>query len=254
LQVRIFTMPFSPQGANLFSVTALDLATNVSAADTITVTFDNLAPAAPVITAPNGGGDFLTKVSALTLSGTCAADTNAIQVNGSAAGVTYSPGATTWSCSTTLSTQGANVFSVTVRDLATNVSAADTIAVTFDNIAPATPVITTNGGSDFSTDIAALTLSGTCSADTNAIEVNGSATGVAYTPGTTTWSYSTTLSTEGANLFSVTAIDLATNASAADTITVTYDLIPSTPVAGLAGLGALLGLLTIAGARKMRKK
>ncbi len=250
-----YSTTLATQGANLFSMIAFDLATNMSEADIITVTYDNIAPAAPVITAPNSGGDFTTKVAALTLSGTCAADTDAIEVGDSAMGVTYTPGALTWSYSTTLATQGANLFSVTAFDLATNVSTPDTITVTFDNIAPAAPVITApNSGNDFTTDAAALILNGTCAADTNAIQVGDSATGVTYTPGATTWSYSTMLSTEGANLFSVTAIDLATNVSAADTITVTYDSIAPVPVAGLIGLGALLGLLTIASARKMRKK
>ncbi len=220
-----YTYTLSSQGTSLFYVTALNLI-GESERDTIQVTYDTIAPAAPVITAPMGGNNFRTNVAALTLSGTCSADTNTFQVNGSPAVVTRLT-STTWSYSTTLATQGATLFSVRALDLATNVSPADTITVTLDSIPPAVPVITTNGGNDFSTNVGALILDGSRTLETDAIWVNGSPTGVSY-PTTTSWRYTKTLTTQGANLFSVTALDQATNESAADTITVTFDNVAPT--------------------------
>ena len=203
---------------------------------TVTYTYDVTPPAVPVITAPNGGADFVTNVAPLTLSGTCAADANAIHVNGSAAGVAHTPGNTTWSYSMTLAVQGANVFNVTALDLAVNESGPDTITVTFDSLAPAVPVITSpNGGASFLTNSAPLTLSGTCAADTSAIHVNGSVLGVTYTPGDTTWSYAATLGTQGANVFNVTALDAVANESGPDSITATFDSVA--PTLTINGLG-----------------
>ena len=95
-------------------------------------TIEKAGVAAPVIDAPNGGNDFSTSNPALTLSGTCAAGMSAIFVNGSSTGVAFTPGATTWSYSTTLATPFANLFSVTARSLAGNASPADSITVTFN--------------------------------------------------------------------------------------------------------------------------
>ncbi len=88
-----------------------------------------------------------------------------------------------------------------------------------------TPVIATNDGSNYLTNVAAVTLAGTCSANTVAIRVNGATSGVTYVSGQTTWSYSGTLN-EGANVFSVTAMGAAANVSAPDTISVTLDTTP----------------------------
>ncbi|MBI4559772.1 MAG: right-handed parallel beta-helix repeat-containing protein, partial [Candidatus Hydrogenedentes bacterium] len=206
------------EGANVFSVTAVDAAGNVSGADSITVTLDTTPAAAPVITT-NSGNNYSTNVSALTLAGTCSTDTTTIKVNGSTTGVNRA--GTSWTYTGTLA-NGANVLTITAEDAAGNVSTPDTITITLDTVPPSAPVITTNGGANFTTSNSSLTLDGTCAADSALIRVNGSASGVTYTPGATTWSYSGTLA-EGANNFSVTAVDAASNVSAADTTTVTYD-------------------------------
>ncbi len=224
------------EGANLFSVVAIDGVPNTSPADTITVTLDTTAPAVPVITTDGGNGagvDYATSEASLSLAGTCDASSEEIQVNASTTGVTYTPGATTWSFSTTLS-EGSNAFSVVAVDALLNASAEDTITVTLDTTAPAVPIITTDGGNgtgvDYTTSNAPLTLIGTCDATSQEIKVNASTTGVTYTPGATTWSFSTTLS-EGSNAFSVVAVDALLNASAADTISVTLDTTaPAVPI------------------------
>ena len=97
----------------------------------------------------------------------------------------------------------------------------DTITL---NTVLTTPVITTDGGKgpgvDFPTTASTVTLEGTCSPITAQIKVNGSVTGVTYTPGATTWSFSGALRS-GFNLFSVTALDGASHESEAATIAVT---------------------------------
>ncbi|MBI4556403.1 MAG: PKD domain-containing protein [Candidatus Hydrogenedentes bacterium] len=207
-------------GANVFSVVAVDDAGNASSADSITVTLDVTPPASPTITS-NGGNDYATNQTPVSLQGTCAPDTNQIRVSGTTTGVTYAAGQTSWTYGGTLS-EGANTFNVTALDAAGNESAPDTITITLDTAAPNAPVITTNGGADYLTNIAALTLQGACASDTAQIHVNGSTSGVTYTPGGTNWTYSATLS-DGTNPYSVTARDAAGNESTADTITITLD-------------------------------
>ena len=91
---------------------------------------------------------------------------------------------------------------------------------TRERVPPATPVIGTNAGMDFTIPNSTYTLEGYCDADVVDISINGSRQ--PQTLGDTTWSASVTLS-PGENLFSFTALDLFENESAAATITVTYD-------------------------------
>ena len=99
------------------------------------------------------------------------------------------------------------------------------------------PVITTNGGDDFRTQEANLTLNGTCEANSIEVHVNGSTSGVTYTPGATVWSYEGTL-IEGANVLTVTSITSALLESLPATITVIYD--PTEPqVSGAVARGSL---------------
>ncbi len=183
--------------------------------------------ATPVITT-NNGQDFSTGNIALTLTGTCLADAAVILVNGSADGVTHGPGTTSWSYSTNL-TEGANTFSVVAQNGMGLQSGAAVITVTLNSTPPGAPVITTNSGGDFTVQTAQVQLQGTCTADSNAILVNGSAEGVTYTPGATTWSYSGELAV-GANFFSVMAMNAAGQQSPADTITVTFaNTVPDQP-------------------------
>jgi len=99
---------------------------------------------------------------------------------------------------------------------------------------PAAPVVASpNSGADFATGTPALTLSGTCDVETtNQVLVNGSTAGVTFAPGTNAWSYTTTLSTPGANVFTMTAVDLSGNVSPAKTVTVTYSIAPTCTVTG----------------------
>jgi hypothetical protein len=85
----------------------------------------------------------------------------------------------------------------------------------------ATPEITTGGGSTLQTDITSLTLNGRTSSATLNIRVNGSNSGVSYAPGSTHWSFVTTLSS-AMTQFSVRAHAASGQSSAPATIQVTY--------------------------------
>lgn len=126
----------------------------------------------PIITT-NNGKDYATTDPALTLERTCSPNTNAIWVNGSQNGVTYPAGQTSWSFTTTL-VEGNNLFEVVAKDANLNESGLARIVITLDRTIPGAPVITTNGGGDFTTHNSHLILKGTCAADTAIILVNGS--------------------------------------------------------------------------------
>jgi len=87
--------------------------------------------------------------------------------------------------------------------------------------APSQPIITTNGGNNYSTNIADLFLEGTCDITTHEILVNNSTTGVTYTPGNTSWNFSGTLS-RGDNNFQVVAKNIFGDPSTATLIIIKY--------------------------------
>ena len=85
-----------------------------------------------------------------------------------------------------------------------------------------TPVILVpTNGVNYSTNIETQTLSGTTSASTKYIKVNGTVTGVSYTPGDSIWAWNGKVSS-GDTLLSITAEDAAGSVSTAATITITY--------------------------------
>jgi len=210
-------------GANVFQVTATaDGLTSLP--DTITITLAGAEPPpAPVITT-NGGSDYTTTEPSLLLEGTCDTSTETIEVNGSTSGVSYTAGETAWSYTDTLSA-GTNVFQVTATaDGLTSLP--DTITITLAGPEPPpAPVITTNGGSNYTTTEPSLLIEGTCDSSLVMVEVNGSTAGVSYTAGQTAWSYNGTL-VEGDNVFDVTGTNNDALTSPADSITVTLDTTP----------------------------
>ncbi|MBI4558369.1 MAG: hypothetical protein HY706_12380 [Candidatus Hydrogenedentes bacterium] len=106
----------------------------------------------------------------------------------------------------------------------------DTASFVGRGVPPNMPVITTNSGNDFETDVPMAALAGTCDPDSASLLVNGSTDGVTYTPGTSAWSYTGPL-IEGQNSFAVTARDAANNFSAPDAIGVRYmPAIPETRI------------------------
>jgi hypothetical protein len=184
-----------------------------------TVVFDFTAPDAPVITT-GGGEDFLQGITrTVNLEGTCAAGTDAIRMNGSTGGVTFASGNTTWLYTATGS-EGPNLYVVTAVDVASNESNPSSITVTIDTIPPAPPVITTNGGEDFATEITPVSVEGTCGPDVAEIRLNGEA--IAYTPGETAWQVEVEL-LPLANDLSFTAVDAAGNESGPVVISITLE-------------------------------
>ena len=74
---------------------------------------------------------------------------------------------------------------------------------------PAPVILLPTGGEDYTTDVKTQTISGTTSADTSQIRVNGSTLGVSYTPGETVWAWTGDLDL-GQNVLQVTAIERIT--------------------------------------------
>lgn len=88
------------------------------------------APPAPIITLPNNGINFSTNISVQTISGTTDVATHEIRINGSPAGVVYTPGNTVWSFPDTTLSKGENVYSVTALNISSEESPSDVIKIT----------------------------------------------------------------------------------------------------------------------------
>jgi uncharacterized phage protein gp47/JayE len=87
---------------------------------------------------------------------------------------------------------------------------------------PAPIILVPSEGADYSTNVDVQTLSGTTSASSKQIKVNGSVVGVSYTPGDTIWSWTGTVQL-GENTVSVVAVENLTNiVSDPATIKITY--------------------------------
>ena len=219
------------EGPNAFAVRAVNAQGTSSYPGTITITLDTTSPPVPTITTDGGNGpgvSFATNDAQLILEGLTTIDTAVLMVDGSVVGVTHTPGEVNWQFETALS-EGTKVFSVTAADALGNVSAARTISVTLDTIAPAPPVITTDGGNghgqDFETTNPSVNIAGTVGSGVAGVRVNGSSEGVAYSPSVGVWTYTPSLN-QGANALEFTAYDAAGNVSEIAPLTVTLDATP----------------------------
>jgi hypothetical protein len=124
----------------------------------------------------------------------------------------------------TLGVVSANVGAGVCTDLAGNSNTASNVfSRDFDSERPAAPQITTNDGIGFDTTSSSLVLDGTVGDDTTVtVRVNGSTSGVAFTPGETTWQFTIDELPFGDNLFSVTGADALNNISNPATIVVRH--------------------------------
>ncbi|WP_443189828.1 Ig-like domain-containing protein, partial [Methylobacterium sp. Leaf94] len=176
---------------------------------------DSLAPGAPTITTAAG----LTNDATPTITGTAeAGSTVTISDNGTVLGtaVADTNGVFSFTPAADL-VQGSNVLTVTVRDLAGNVSAPSAaVALTIDSLAPGAPVITAAAGL---TNDATPTITGTAEAgSTVTISDNGTVLGTAVADPNGVFSFTPGADlAQGANSFTVTARDLAGNVSAPST-------------------------------------
>ena len=252
-----YTTAALSNGAHSVTVTATDVAGNVSAASsTFAVTIDTAAPVAPSITSfsPDSGvvGDRITNVSVLTLTGTAEANATVKVYDGATLlGSAVANGAGAWSYSTTALSSGAHNLTATASDVAGNVSAASSaFAVTIDTTAPAAPSITSFSpdsaiAGDGITNVSVLTLTGTAEANST-VKIYDGATllGGATANGAGAWSYVTGALSNGVHSLTATAMDVAGNVGAASsatsvTVDTTAPLAPSivsfTPDSGITG-------------------
>jgi len=245
-----------PAGANVISATATDLAGNVSATSSVTVTIDTTAPAAPTLAITEG---------ALVNAGENA-DGIQIRVAGSftagdtATAVVTRPDATTVTVSrlvtaeeiaagvavlTAAAQSQQGLYSVTgrVTDAAGNPSGASSpIVFTLDTVAPTAPTAALDPASDLGatgdslTSDTTPTISGTgVAGDTITVTFPGGQVRTTTVGAGNTWSVTPlTPLADGANTISVTATDPAGNVSPATSLTVNIDsLAPAAPVARL---------------------
>jgi len=214
--------PTLASGPHTLTVTATDVAGNVSPGVNATLTIDTTAPAAstlvitndsvtPTVTVPSGGA---TRDTTPVLSGTAEAGALVRIYDGAAllGSVTASNGGA-WSFTTPTLTQGAHALNVTVTDTAGNVSGTTTANVTIDNVAP-----TAVTGLAINTAGTTLTGSGEAGATVTVRDAGGNAIGSGTVAANGSFSLTlTTAQTTGATL-SVTQADQAGNVSPAATV------------------------------------
>ena len=209
------------QGANTFTATATDQAGNISdVSNSVTVTLDNTAPVAPVITPPTT----LTNENTITITGTTVEGSTVTLTQNDIALtptiITSSDG--TWSVDVTL-IQGDNTFTATATDQAGNISdVSNSVTVTLDNAAPVAPVITLQ---TTLTNENTITITGTTveGSTVTLIQNDNVLTSTVTIDSDGIWSVDVTL-IQGDNTFTATATDQAGNISdVSNSVTVTLD-------------------------------
>ncbi|MFC1517510.1 Ig-like domain-containing protein, partial [Candidatus Margulisiibacteriota bacterium] len=214
------------QGSNLVEATAADTYGQISATSSSTIFVDSLPPATP--TYSNLPASI--NSTSYTVTGTAETGTTVkVYLGGTLKGSDTVAGGT-FSVNITGLAQGSNIINATATDNLGNISATASSTIFVDSTPPATPIITTNGGADFTTQNPSVTIEGICSADTQTILVNSSFTNVTYTPGNTNWSFLANSMSVGPNTFNVVAVDAYNNYSGTDSINVSYDSnVPADP-------------------------
>jgi len=204
-------------GVNNFVISGED-GGGTSISDSLSITYDNVAPAV-AITSPNAGADFVTSSMSQTVSGTCGTDV--VNMTTSLGGFSDDDCANgTWSLAPFALSVGLNTFTITAYDVAGNSSTA-TINITYDSASYSINISSPNNGISFSTNIASQTISGSCTTGL---------TGLSSTLGTFsdsncsdgTWSLNAYTLSSGANSFTISGLTPAGN-TVSDTFTITYD-------------------------------
>ncbi len=193
-------------GGNTLAISALS--------GTLAVTIDATAPISPTIasfsTDSGTVGDHITNDKTPTLTGTAEANSTVKVFDGATLlGSITASGTGAWSYTTAALADGAHSLTATATDVAGNTSNASTaLGLTIDTIAP-TPVITSQMAIR-----GFLSLNGTSEANSTVSiynSANGALLGTAVTGANGTWSFVKFGS--AATTFTVTAVDLAGNAS-----------------------------------------
>jgi uncharacterized delta-60 repeat protein len=207
------TQPTATQGSNTVHVRQTDTAGNVSAAQTITFTFDSVAPAQPRIQLDNDTG--ISSTDLISSNGT-------LLIRGLAADVQlqYSTDNSNWSLNSVTPVEGLNTIWVRQVDRAGNASPSQSITFTLDTSAAAPIVSLSNdtglSGNDRITSDATLNIK----VETGAL--------IEYSTDGNTWSTGVPMAAAGLNTVYVRQTDVAGNVSAATSFSFTLDL--STPV------------------------
>ena len=180
------------------------------------------------ITSPDtpSGGTLQTTQGKLAISGTAQDDRSVMQVSwtsGNASGT--ADGTTAWTIPTVSLREGLNTITINAADAAGNVGSVE-LKVEYtapDTTAPMVSITSPTTSDTYTSDSGAIDLAGTASDNKGLARIVWeSATGQSGTAsGTDNWSISGIQLTEGQNLITVTATDIAGN-TATDTITVTY--------------------------------
>ncbi|QGY30450.1 Ig-like domain-containing protein [Pantoea cypripedii] len=236
-----FTTAALANGSHPLSVTVKDAAGNVSPATSATVIVDTVAPTASTlvitndaagVVVPSGGS---TNDSTPVLSGTAEVGSKVTISDGSTVLGTVTVGAGgTWSFTTATLSNGTHPLSVTVTDLAGNVSGTTSASVIIDTVAPAavtglaasnnngsTPVAIPNNGS---TNDNTPALNGTAEAGSKVAIYDGSTLLGTVTAGSNgAWSFTTSTLADGTHTLNVTATDAAGNVSPNASVTLTVD-------------------------------
>jgi large repetitive protein len=231
-----FTPPATmTDGVHLFTVTATDVAGNVSTASaTLSVTITTAAPgaaAAPALGPSSNSGsttDTITSYNTPTLTGTAAANSTVSIYDGATLlGTTTADGTGNWTFTPTSGlSDGTHSITVTVTDVANNTSAASSaLSITVDTTSPAATAPTlhesSNSGAltDTITKFDTPTIIG--SAEPGAlVHVYDGATLLGTTTADTagSWAFTPTTSlADGTHPITTTATDAASNVSAAST-------------------------------------
>ncbi|MBJ5866556.1 Ig-like domain-containing protein [Salmonella enterica subsp. enterica serovar Derby] len=240
-----------------YYVRVVDAAGNVGASAHQQVTVDTVAPDAAItvtvdnITVDTGfdNNDFLTSSTSYTLHGTLGAELGAgefvqVSMDGGTTWVYATVSGTQWSYSDTRTlTDGSHNYQVRVVDLAGNVGATTSQAVTVDTQAPQYGVAidsisedTGQSGSDFITMDTTLTINGSlgsalASDERVQISLDGGNTWLDTTVTNQRWSYTDTRDLpDGDYTYQVRIIDQAGNVGSTASQVVTVDTTPPTTV------------------------
>ncbi|MBR0712180.1 Ig-like domain-containing protein [Bradyrhizobium liaoningense] len=251
------------EGGNSFVAQDTDVAGNLGSSNTVVLTLDSTPPAAVAsvlaLSADSGSSatDFNTSVPSQTVSGTYtgalgAGETIQVSANNGATWVTASASGGAWSASGVSLSSGTNLLSVRTIDLAGNVTAGAGHSYTLDTLAPTAVATVTllssdtgSSSTDFVTNIASQTVSGTYAGvlafgETIQVSADGGVSWVTATANAAngTWSASGVTLSPGGNTLSVRTIDLAGNIAAGTGHSYVFDTVAPSAFATVAALGS----------------
>ncbi|MFA5915496.1 MAG: Ig-like domain-containing protein, partial [Burkholderiales bacterium] len=225
-----FTPAALADGAHSLTVTATDVAGNVSAQSSpFSFTLDTHAPFAPTLLLAHDTGTFASDgvTSNDALNGTAEAGATVTVYEGAnALGTATADGSGNWTLTSITLADGAHTLTATAADAAGNSSAATTLAFTLDTTihAPAIAAVDGTVASGGTTTDATPTLSGTADAGTTVTVSDGSTVlGSTTADGAGAWTYTTALSDGASHSLTVQSVDLAGNASSSGVFSLTVD-------------------------------